>query len=139
MTAPLYAGSRAAALQAPLAVAGATLTATAYVAAVDPGDAGHYPGCPLLALTGLFCPFCGSLRAVHALAHGDVAAAVGLNVLTVVGLAALVVGWVGWVVRTARGDAAPLALPRWAGPVLVLTALAFGVLRNLPVGSALAP
>ncbi len=141
-SAPPYAGSRAASLRAPLTAAGAALAATAYVAKVDPDEGGHYPACPFLALTGLYCPVCGSLRAVHALAHGDVAAAAGLNVLTVAGVAALVALWVLRVVRAAGGgrhlDARP-TLPRWAGPVLLVTAVAFGVLRNLSVGSALAP
>jgi hypothetical protein len=141
-SAPPYAGSRGAALRAPLAVAGATLAATTYVGAVDPNEGGHYPTCPFLALTGLHCPACGSLRAIHALAHGDVPAAVGLNVLAVAGLAALVGLWVVWVVRAAGGarhlDARP-TVPRWVGPVLLVTAVVFGVLRNLPVGSALAP
>jgi hypothetical protein len=48
-----------AALRAPLMVAGATLAATTYVGAVDPNEGGHYPACPFLALTGLYCPACG--------------------------------------------------------------------------------
>jgi hypothetical protein len=147
-SAPPYAGSRGAALRAPLTVAGATLAATAYVGAVDPNEGGHYPACPFLALTGLYCPVCGSLRAVHALAHGDVPAAVGLNVLTVAAVTALAGLWVVWVVGVVRaGRAAGGArdrharpsVPRWVGLVLLVAAVAFGVLRNLPVGSALAP
>ncbi len=141
-SAPPYAGSRGAALRAPLMVAGATVAATTYVGAVDPNEGGHYPACPFLALTGLYCPVCGTLRAVHALAHGDVTAAVGLNVLAVAGLAALVALWVVWVARAAGGarhvGQAP-TLPRWVGPVLLVAAVVFGVLRNLPAGSALAP
>jgi hypothetical protein len=139
--APPYAGRRAAALRAPLTVAGATLAATVYVGTVDPNEGGHYPSCPFLALTGLYCPFCGSLRAVHALAHGDLPRALGLNVLTVVGLAVLVARWVVWVVRAGRGShvGGRAAVPRGTGAVLLVVAVAFGVLRNLPVGSALAP
>ena len=37
---------------------------------------GHYPTCPFLAITGWYCPGCGSLRAVHDLLHGDLAGAV---------------------------------------------------------------
>lgn len=137
-----YSGSRGASLRAPLAAAGAALAATAYVGAVDPNEGGRYPACPFLTLTGLYCPVCGSLRAVHALAHGDVAAAAGLNVLTVAGLVALTALWVVRVARAVGGprhlDARP-PLPRWLGPVLLVTAVAFGVLRNLSVGSALAP
>ncbi len=138
-SAPPYVATRGAALRAPLAVAGATLAATAYVGTVDPGEAGHYPVCPFLALTGLYCPFCGSLRAVHALAHGDLPAAAGRNVLTVVGLAVLVVLWVGWVARRAGVRAVELAAPRWLWPGVLTVTVVFAVVRNLPFGSSLAP
>ncbi|HEX8006255.1 MAG TPA: DUF2752 domain-containing protein, partial [Trebonia sp.] len=64
---------------APAGVAAITVAATGYVAAVDPNAAGHYPLCPFLAVSGFYCPGCGTLRAVHALAHGDPLAALGLN------------------------------------------------------------
>jgi len=49
--------------------------------------------------------------------------------------------WVVWVVRAGRGSHVGwrAALPRGTGAVLLVVAVAFGVLRNLPVGSALAP
>jgi Protein of unknown function (DUF2752) len=66
------------------AVAGGTLAlggAVALVGALDPNAPGHFPTCPVLALTGWWCPFCGGLRAVHALVHGDPATAVARNPL----------------------------------------------------------
>ena len=53
----------------PLVVAASALIGRAYVANVDPNVAGHYPTCPILAVTGWYCPGCGTLRAVHALAQ----------------------------------------------------------------------
>ena len=47
----------------------------------DPNAAGSYGYCPLRALTGLDCPFCGGLRGTYALMHGDVAAALDHNVM----------------------------------------------------------
>ncbi len=38
-----------------------------------------FPRCPVYALTGLECPGCGSQRALHALLHGDFAAAWNQN------------------------------------------------------------
>jgi hypothetical protein len=50
-------------MAAPAAVAAGALAAAALVHVVDPNDSGNYPTCPFLALTGRFCPGCGSLRA----------------------------------------------------------------------------
>lgn len=63
--------------------------------AVDP-SARDVPLCPLKAITGIYCPFCGSLRAVHALAHLDLATALDHNVLFTLSVPFLVVGWVVW-------------------------------------------
>lgn len=127
-------------LAAPLGSLAAAVAAFGYVGAVDPNEAGHYPVCPFLHLTGLFCPACGGLRSAHAVAHGDLAAACGANVLAVAGYAAAAVFWVYWTVRAARG--LPTAGPRpqavhvWVlGGLLLL----FTVVRNLPVGAALSP
>jgi hypothetical protein len=130
---------RAAALARPLGTAAAALAATAYVGLVDPNDPGHYPTCPFLAVTGQFCPGCGSLRAVHALATGDPAAAVGLNVLTLVGLVVLATIWARWAVRSWRGEPRTSAAPAWSLYLMFGVAVVFWVVRNLPVGEALAP
>src|SRR5438309_10494082 len=49
----------------------------------DPASAGIFPSCPLHYLTGLYCPGCGSLRAIHALLHGNLSGACAMNPLTV--------------------------------------------------------
>lgn len=136
LRAPL-AGSSA--LRAPLAAAAAALAGTTYVGLVDPNRAGHYPTCPFLLLTGRYCPGCGSLRAVHALVHGDVGAAVGLNVLTVAGVVLLVAMWGRWTLRRWRGRPRTTVAPAWTVYAGLAVVLAFWVLRNLPVGAALAP
>ena len=130
---------RVAALARPLGTAAAALAATAYVGLVDPNDPGHYPTCPFLALTGTFCPGCGSLRAVHALANGDPATAMGLNVLTVVGVVVLAVIWGRWAVRSWRGQPRSSVAPAWSLYLMLGVAVVFWVVRNLPVGEALAP
>ena len=43
-----------------------------------------YPRCLFLALTGWECPGCGSQRALHALMHGQIAAAWGYNSLLLI-------------------------------------------------------
>jgi len=130
--------------RAPLAAGAAVLAATAFVALVDPNEPGHYPLCPTQYLTGLDCPGCGGLRAVHALAHGDVAAALDHNVFIVlVLLPACVVLWLAWLRRSWVDDGgtapAPSVLERGADaitrrPVVVAgvaAMLVFTVVRNI--------
>ncbi|WP_408666325.1 DUF2752 domain-containing protein [Jatrophihabitans sp.] len=118
-------------------MAGAALAAGAALWFVDPSTRG-IPLCPLHAMTGLWCPFCGSTRASHALIHAELANALRYNALFVAALPLLAPLW--WR-RLRSPDPRPAArpLPRpvfWAGIALVL---AFGVVRNLGVGRWLAP
>lgn len=99
-----------------------------------------YPRCLLHAWTGLHCPGCGSLRALHALTRGDIRAALESNVLLTVtlplGIAFLLAR------RWRHGDWAALAsVPGWAWWVGLATVIGFGILRNLPLApfSWLAP
>ncbi|AXG77336.1 DUF2752 domain-containing protein [Streptomyces paludis] len=138
MTEPASPGT-ARRLLAPLATLAGIGAAFTYVGLVDPNESGHYPVCPLFALTGLYCPACGGLRSAHAVAHGDLAAALGDNALAVIGYAVFAVGWVVWVLRARRG--LPAGIPRqpvywWSLGAVVLV---FTVVRNLPLGSWLAP
>lgn len=123
----------------PLLVAGAAVAALAWVGAVDPNEPGHYPGCPFLAVTGWFCPGCGSLRALHALAHGDVRDALARNPLTVLAVPVLVVWWVGWLTRVLRRRPRSWAAPGWTIWALLGVVLVFTVARNLPGAAFLAP
>jgi hypothetical protein len=136
---PLLPARRGAALRRPAAVALVAVMVVLIVATVDPEESGHYPTCPFLALTGHWCPGCGSLRAIHALAHGQVATAASRNVLTVAALPLLGWLWLRWVGRSWRGE----PRPQPARPVLVWALLAlvlvFWLVRNLSVGAALAP
>jgi hypothetical protein len=114
--------------------------AAGYVALVDPNDAGHYPTCPFYAVTGYYCPGCGSLRMIHALTHGHVAEAFGRNALAFVTLPILGYLWARWTVAARRGR--PLQakiLQPWAIIAFAVVIVVFWVLRNLPAGHALAP
>lgn len=123
-------------VRTPLAVGAVTLAATAYIGLVDPNQPGHYPLCPTKYLTGLDCPGCGGLRAVHSLVTGDVRGAIDHNALAVFVLLPLaVVLWVRWLVRSWRGDP-PRATPGWwerpaAMWSFVALVAVFTVLRNL--------
>lgn len=100
----------------------------------DPHLAGSWGACPVLTVTGAFCPGCGALRALNDLAHGDLPAAVASNALLVlVGLPVLLGSAIRWVRRREQPTYPTRA---YAGFGLLL--VAFTVARNLP-GSALAP
>ena len=69
------------------AVCGALIiVAAAGLLAMDPVRGGILPGCPFHALTGLYCPGCGSCRALHQLLSGHVGAAISYNLLTILAL-----------------------------------------------------
>ncbi|GGS13589.1 hypothetical protein GCM10010284_53910 [Streptomyces rubiginosohelvolus] len=126
-------------LGTPLGILAAVTGAFAYVGTVDPNEPGHYPVCPLLQLTGVFCPGCGGLRSAHAFITGDLGAAFSANAIATAGYFLFAAVWVLWLVRAWRGKPLRMALaPAWwwgVGAVL----LVFTVVRNLPFGSALAP
>ncbi|MFC7216657.1 DUF2752 domain-containing protein [Streptomyces polyrhachis] len=126
-------------LAGPVAAAALVAAAFGYVRAVDPGEPGHYPVCPLLRLTGWYCPGCGGLRAAHALAHGDLAAAAASNVLAlgVFTVVALVLSC--WLLAAVRGRGLSLPWGRVNGYALTGLAAAFTLVRNLPFGRFLAP
>lgn len=98
----------------------------------------HVPLCPFRAATGGWCPLCGGLRSVDALAHGQLATAIRDNVLVVAALPILIALWLDWAQRRRRGQPAR----RWsrAATVGVIAVLvAFTVLRNLPLATGLHP
>lgn len=63
-------------------VAGCVVAALLYL--YSPEATRWYPRCPFHSITGLNCPGCGSLRALHAMLHGRVVEAFCCNPLLVV-------------------------------------------------------
>ena len=127
-------------LRAPVAVGTAGLAAVTLLRVRDPHEPGSYGYCPFLLLTGQPCPGCGGLRAVNDLARGDVVAAISSNLLVVAAAATLGVLWVGWLVRRWRGSSAGmLRFNERRGYALLAVLVVFGIVRNTPWGSWLAP
>ncbi|MFH7599400.1 DUF2752 domain-containing protein [Streptomyces racemochromogenes] len=141
VTAPAPAGaSRARRLAAPALTLAGAVAAFAYVGAVDPNEPGHYPVCPLFRLTGVLCPGCGGLRSAHAFARGDLATALGDNAVAVVGYLVFAAFTALWLLRAFRGGPVPRIVlkPVWWW-LIGVSVLGFSIVRNLPIGSALAP
>jgi hypothetical protein len=133
-------GGRLRPLLAPLGVAAGAGAVFAFVGAVDPNQPGHYPTCPFLWITGFYCPGCGTLRTIHALAHLDPVAALGLNPLAVAMIPFLLFWWGRWVLRAWQGrpSSITLAHPAWLWTFIGLV-MVYWVVRNLPFGAFLAP
>jgi hypothetical protein len=127
-------------LGAPVAVAASGLVGAAVLAAVDVSSTSLLPPCPFLAITGLWCPFCGGTRALDALVAGDLGAALGLNLLVVLAVPVVVAEWARWTAGRARGRPTSLmnVSTRVLAAVTVLAVL-YAVLRNLPGMEMLAP
>jgi hypothetical protein len=122
-----------------LALAGAAMAVT-YVAMVDPNEQGHFPTCPFLAVTGYYCPGCGSLRMLHAAAHGHLGEAAGRNPLAFAVLPLLGYVWTRWAVASARGrPVGSIPVRPWMIWAFIALVLVFWLVRNLPAGRALAP
>lgn len=125
----------------PATTAAAAVGYLGVVAAVDP----FRPlavGCPIHAVTGGFCPGCGSTRAVHELLHGDVVGSLVCHPLVVplVGLVAYL--WVSWIARRQGGRRwalSPTQLPAAVPVVLAVAFVALTVMRNVPGWEWLTP
>ena len=116
-----------------LAAVGAGVGAAGILWKFDPRTAGFFPPCPFHAATGLYCPGCGSTRALHALAHGDLGAALRCNALMTVTLPLLLVLATGEFLLPSVGGGWSSAVPaRWVWTFFGVT-VAFWVARNLPV------
>ncbi len=123
-----------------VAVTVAGVAGAGLLAVVDPNEGGHYPTCPFLAITGLFCPGCGTLRTVHALTQGDVLTALDRNPLAVALAPLLLVVWVMWGLRLAGWSTwnTTRVPARWIWGLLVVV-LGYWVLRNVPGWTWLSP
>jgi len=108
----------------------------------DPATTRGFPPCLFHSLTGLYCPGCGSGRALHRLLHGDVAAAFDLNPLMVLVLPFVLFGLgVYWVRAVTGRRVCDFAVPAVWIRALLCVVLVYWVLRNVPVApfSYLAP
>ncbi len=123
------------ALGGALAAAGALL-----VFRHDPATSRFFPPCLFHALTGLHCPGCGSLRAFHALLHGEWGRALTFNPASTLAAPFLLAGMTRESLRWLRGvDPIRYRLPAWSIRALLTGIVTFAVLRNLPAFAWLAP
>ncbi len=116
----------------PVVGAARALGGAAVLGTWSPHTPGIYPVCPSLALTGLYCPGCGSMRAVSDLWNNDLAGAWSMNPLLLIALPVVVASWFAWVRRAVTGRPRRWISPPWVPNVLLVVVVAYWVLRNVP-------
>jgi hypothetical protein len=130
--------SRGISFRTVLALLGVFAGALSVLYFFDPAENSFYPVCYFRLMTGLNCPGCGTMRAIHQLLHGHVAAAAKLNLLFVICVPLL--AWRFGRLAAARlrhEQMAPIPAA-WLWGFLVISSV-FTVLRNLPGFDWLAP
>lgn len=115
---------------APILMGASLAVGTALVVWWNP-HAGGPALCPLLALTGWYCPACGGLRTVHELATGDLAGAWAMNPLLTVGLPVVGILVLRWIYRSWK-NLPPRYPPAWLLPAIGVGMVVFGIARNVP-------
>jgi hypothetical protein len=102
-----------------------------------PGSYRWIPECPFHRLTGLLCPGCGSLRALHCLMTGGIGEAFRCNALLVPALLLVLAGLSSDLARPGGGlFSAGSRASRIAGTGFLIATVLYTILRNLPLASA---
>jgi hypothetical protein len=105
----------------------------------NPSTHRFYPVCLFHELTGWNCPGCGMTRALYALLHGNLMAALKDNALFVALLALAAVWGARLAVRKARKQPAAWKIPPKILWLALALAILFAVVRNLPGFERLSP
>jgi hypothetical protein len=139
-TQPVALRSRAERMRSPLVTIGGLAAATLALHVRDPHVTHSWGVCPLYALTGLYCPACGSLRGVNDVTNGHLGQAASSNLLLVLFAPVAIVLLARWAYASWRGVEIQVVppVPRWLTNSLIVLVVVFTVARNLP-GSWLAP
>lgn len=91
-------------------------------------------------MTGLYCPGCGVTRMFDALLTGDLYQAFRYNPFCFLLLPVALILLVNYCYARYKGrDSWVSQMPEWVWVVLIILAIIYGTLRNLPYGSFLAP
>ena len=110
----------------------------------DPSTNSYFPACPFYKLTGLFCPGCGSQRAVHYLLKGNIIGALRSNMLMILFLPLLIFYYSVQAFKYLKPQTAitiGIINKTWFIVSLAILFIAYWIVRNIPFngGNLLAP
>lgn len=108
-------------------IAPVVATGAALLYLFDPTTAHFFPPCPLRAITGFQCPGCGTTRALHALLHGQFAAAFAFNPMLFVMSAAIAPA----LITFARGRTPRYVTQPWFAWCAAIVICAWWIGRNV--------
>ncbi|NNK87678.1 MAG: DUF2752 domain-containing protein [Flavobacteriaceae bacterium] len=100
----------------------------------DPSETAIFPKCPFFWLTGLYCPGCGSQRAIFHILQGDIIGGIQYNILLALLGLILLYQLIYYVLnnRLKRQIRNWLYMPMVTNTILIVVIL-FWILRNVPV------
>lgn len=100
----------------------------------DPSRVQVLPPCIFHSVTGLYCPGCGSTRAMHALLHGNIIQALRFNLLAVVAMPFIAGAIILSFLRSLTSWRVPkLDLGHKFPLIVFIVIIVFWVLRNIPI------
>lgn len=100
----------------------------------NPTSSNLFPKCPLFASTGIKCPGCGSQRAIHHLLNFNIANALKENVLAVIFIPYILLGFAFELIRNPSQKILKwrkLVFGRTAILAILFFIIAFWIFRNL--------
>ncbi len=101
---------------------------------INPSTSSFFPSCPVYTITGLYCPGCGSLRALHQLFHGNISNAFGFNPLMVIALPFIAYSFLSYILDGITGKTLPkIFIPAFYIWLILGIILLFGILRNIRI------
>ncbi|NLB26296.1 MAG: DUF2752 domain-containing protein [Bacteroidales bacterium] len=96
----------------------------------NPASSGIFPPCPFHTITGLYCPGCGSLRALHNLLHLNLPGVTANNIL-VIPVIILIFYHIIWsIFKPARTN---ILYHKYTPLLIFFIIIIFWILRNIPV------
>jgi hypothetical protein len=111
---------------------GMCIIALSFLYFFNPSSSLIYPPCPFHALTGFYCPGCGSMRALYQVLHGHLLNAFGYNPLMILSLPFLGYSFLAYFFDDVIGTSfAKVFIPASCIWIYLGVVILFWILRNI--------